>query len=388
MKNVATLQDLRESGDPETHLSNEIVTLAEKIDWEDQSLSFRDLREYAVKNYRALKEANPSSAFGQLLRAGIQQIANGWYDRTEVTYPKYVVETASDKRQEFYAPLFGSDLPHETGQGEEYTRQEVIGLDRELINRKFMGGETFTRELFDDDQTGQIRQRASNLGKGSKVWEEIYVASRMRGTATNFQGRAIAASTFTTENADGTAITTPFDENLYATGEGNRPAAFVQLAAAPLKVAYEALQNAKDPLGIKILNDINILLVSPFDTLNSKMLANSGYYPGVPGTGAQTASTAASGSLTGSFGDNIFKGLFNIEVNRYLDQGQWFLGDAKQGPVFQRRDPLEVVQEQPLSGKSFDTDAYRFRSRARWEMDWIDSRFWYMGNDGTAVVAQ
>jgi len=28
-------------------------------------------------------------------------------------------------------------------------------------------------------------------------------------------------------------------------------------------------------------------------------------------------------------------------------------------------------------------DVFQFRSRARWEPDWIDPRFWFLGNDGT-----
>ena len=39
-----------------------------KDGWESGELPWKALREHAVKNYRMLKEGQPSSAFGQLLR--------------------------------------------------------------------------------------------------------------------------------------------------------------------------------------------------------------------------------------------------------------------------------------------------------------------------------
>ena len=389
IKRFAELVDLSESEHPEAYMSPEVVAAAESIDWESPQTSFRDVRKWAIRNYRKLKEAQPSSAFGQLLRAGIQTIANGAYQRTEVNWNKVIVETSSDKRQEFYAPLYGSALPTRTGPGEPYSESRVQGLDREVINYKYMGGESFQRELFDDDQTGQVRQRASKLGEAMKVLEEVYVAGRIHGTATTIAGVAIPASTYSTVNANGSTISTPFSTTLYSASAGNRPSSYGQLSVPALKTAYEALMNAVDPLNIKMLIDPKLLLVSTFDAMNAKTIANSAYYPGVPGLSGQTASSAGSGFASGSFAENPMKGMFEVVINRYLPRGAWYLLDKSPGAmVFQRRDPMEVVQEQPQSGQSFDMDVYRFRSRSRWETEWLDSRFWYEGNDGTATVSQ
>ena len=163
-KKVATLLSLKESDKPELVLSEGIFKEASKIQWENPSLSWKGLRFLAVKEYRRLGEASASSAFGQLLRAGIQTIANGWYLRVEPSWKQFVSELASNKRQEFYAPLYNSQLPRRTGEGERYSENRLAGVDREIVNYKYMGGESFTREMFDDDQTGQIKQRAQNLG--------------------------------------------------------------------------------------------------------------------------------------------------------------------------------------------------------------------------------
>ena len=56
--------------------------------------------------------------------------------------------------------------------------------------------------------------------------------------------------------------------------------------------------------------------------------------------------------------------------------------------MFVRRDPLEVVQEVPNSGASFNTDTIRFRTRSRYRGDWNDARVWYQGNDGSVSGVQ
>jgi hypothetical protein len=71
--------------------------------------------------------------------------------------------------------------------------------------------------------------------------------------------------------------------------------------------------------------------------------------------------------------------------NRYLQDWEWYLGTANKGLVFQRRSPWEIVQEVPNSGADFSSDNIRFKSRCRFEVDWIDSSFWIQGNDGSAV---
>lgn len=388
MKAIRTLREMQESGDPETYLGRELCRLAESIKWDDEGLSFKKLRDFATRNFKALGESNPSQAWGQLLRAGIQQMANGWYERTQIEGMAYTAEASSNKRQEFYAPLYGAQFPTETGPGEPYRENRLSGVDRELINRKFMGGESFDRELFDDDQTGQIRARAQKLGEGMKLLEELWIAGRLGGAALTSGNATVPASNYTRTNANGTTITGPFSVNFYATGVGNRLATFAQLNVRNLVGAIEGLMNAVDPLGIRIAVRPNSLVTSNFDFVNARTILNSSYYPGVPGGGGTTASSAVSGSPTGAFADNILKGMLDLHINTFLPRGSWYVGEKKKGLVLQRRDPLEVVQEVPNSGASFNTDTIRLRSRARWEVEWIDASFWFQGNDGSAALVQ
>jgi hypothetical protein len=78
---------------------------------------------------------------------------------------------------------------------------------------------------------------------------------------------------------------------------------------------------------------------------------------------------------------NPLYGLYKLKVARYLPSKHWYLGQAKKGLIFQNREPLSIVQENPAAGESFARDILVFRSKARWEVDWIEGSnlFWYQG---------
>jgi len=162
--------------------------MGDKIDWFSPSLSFRRLRESVTEQSVRLRESNPESSFGQLLRAGIQTFALNSYQTVPVVYPDLVTEVTSRRFQEFYAPLFRPNLPKLVLRGQKFQENPAAGLDRVLTNFKFGMIESFERELFDDDQTGQIKNRASQMGENFKIMEEIYVIGKIIGTGFTVQG--------------------------------------------------------------------------------------------------------------------------------------------------------------------------------------------------------
>jgi len=345
---------------------------ASKINWFDETLSFRRLRESAYRQARRLREANAESAFGQLLRAGIQTFAINSYNTVPVVYPDLVTEVTSRRYQEFYAPLFRPNLPKKVDRGMRFQDNPVVGLDRVLTNFKFGMIESFERELFDDDQTGQIKNRASQMGENFKIMEEIYVIGKILGTGFTVQGVSVDAdvtfSDVVTAGAlgNGTYNTLP---------KANRPTTFTRLSQPNLEAADIALMNIVDPLGNKFLVAPNTLLVSPADKFVGAKLLNSTLQPSVP--------SATSGDTGYTMTINPLQGLYKLLVSRFMVTKAWILGDPKKCLVFQRRDPLEIIQEQPASGNSFDFEVYRFKSRSRFEVGMIDSRFLFLGDDGS-----
>lgn len=389
---VADLKYLKESKrTPSLYMPPGVAAVAEEMQdfFRSDDFTLEALHQFVNENYVAMGEANSLSALAQLGRAGVQTIANDWYLRTPVSWPEYVQEVSSNKRQEFYAPLHRSSLPKLTRPQEPVKESAVSGEDIELINKKFMGMEAFENELWEDDQTGQIRQRAQSLGEAQRIIEEIWVAGIMLGL-TNFtvSDFVVPASQYRTINADGTVITTPFSQQLFDNTKGNRPAAFAQLSTVTFKEGVTNLMNALDPKGIKILVRADHLVVSTQDDINARTLVGSEYWPAVQGLGGQTSSNATAGALAGAFATNVFKNMVKTSTNYFYRDWAWSVGQGSRGPVFQRRTPLEVVQEIPNSGQSFDLDSIRWRSRSRWIMDFIDSRFWWLGNDGSVTGQQ
>lgn len=389
---VADMRYLREAKGKNAlrvRLSPGVAKVAESLQSEflDEDFDGWDkLADYCQDNHLRMGEATAASAFGQLERAGVQTIANDWYLRTAVSWTNYLMEYASSKRQEYHAPLSLSNLPQVVRPAQPYRESKVVGDDIELINLKFMGGESFESELWDDDQTGQIRQRAQSLGEAQRQLEEINATATIFGLMNFTVGNYIAYnSNYSTRNANGTVISNPYDANLYSTGNGNLLAANSVLNGSSLKAAFSKLMQATDQTGIRIVARPNHLVVSTSDALNAPVLLRSDFNATVQGVGGTTFNNQLGGTIGGPSSINAFKGLLDFSVNFFAPQWAWAIGTAKKGPVFQRRSPMEVLQEAPNSGQSFDNDVVRYRTRSRYITGWVNPRFWLRGNDGTAV---
>lgn len=347
---------------------------AARIDWLNPQLSFRRLRESVYNQAARLREANAESAFGQLLRAGIQTYAINSYQTVPVVYPDLVTEIASRRFQEYYAPLYRPNLPKRVDRGQEFQDNPVVGLSRVLTNVKVGMIESFERELFDDDQTGQIKNRASQMGENFKIMEEIYVILKITGVGGTLQGVTVDPDVSYSDTVPSGYTGT----GTYNTFKGNRPSAtagFNRLSQAYLETADINLMSIVDPLGNKFLVSPNTLLVSTLDKFVAAKLLNSTLQPSVP------SGTADTTGFTMTI--NPLQGLYKLLVSRFLPSKSWYLGDFKKAVVFQRRDPLEILQENPASGVSFSSEVYRFKSRSRFEVGIVESRFVYQGDDGT-----
>jgi hypothetical protein len=334
--------------------------VAAEMDVFSPEFSFHALREGATQ-LSDLLEANTESVFGWLLRSSIQDFANDVYNDLPVIYPNFVTMIESRRFSEVYGGLYRPALPKLVDAGEPFQETTFKGFEREIRNFKFGHIEKFERELFDDDQTGQIRTRAANLGEGFRIFEEIYVMNRLFGRATTEEGVEVPASTYN----NGVV----FD---YAT-LGNRLQTYLRLTAASLEAAHVAARKMVDPLGRKFLTIPTVLITSPMDEFTAWTLVNSPW---------QAWNTSGSYSHM----VNPLQGRYSVFASPFIRDYAWMIGDPKRGFVFQRRDPMEIIQENPASGGGFRTEVYAFRARERFEADWIEPRFVVLGNDGSVTT--
>ncbi len=363
----ANTDAMRESGLP-----------VSEFDWYDKAMSFKKLKESAIR----MREATSASAMGQLLRAGVSNYMFDAYQIAAVTWPDLCTSQPSTRSEEIYAPLYNSEVPTEIAQGgqEPFPDSRIQGIDVHVRNRKFGRRISFDVDLIDDDQTGQIQQRAANLGRMMAYAEEITCYTEL----INAQDPA----------AQGTP------GNGYTTAIGNTPAVPGQLSQPALETAHIALQNMKDPLGNFMIVEDGVVVASPSDHFNILKLLNSTLQPSVPGSAGLTANTAVSGTTGWTMTNNPLQGMFSATISRFMpglagqggptatltgpgldgSHGAWFLMQAKVSWLFQDRQALEIVQEAPYSGSSFSFDVYQYRVKRRFATRVLEPRFIFRGN--------
>lgn len=307
---------------------------------------------------RKLSESVAETQLVQLLRFGVQNFLFDGYASVPTIYADLVRVVQSGGAEELYAPLYGVELPKNIAPGQEFGDSRLQGLDVHVPNQKRGRMLTVERELVDDDRTGQIVTRAGQLGERMRYVEEQDVITAITGGTYNT----------TIGNITGTGLATPV---------------FSQLSQPQIEAGDIALEQMLDPLGNRMLVMPDTLLVSSADKFNAAKLLQSALQPSVPGASGQTANTASSGGTGWTMTVNPLQGLYNLKVSRFLPttagldgiHGQAYMLEAKKSLVFQDRDPLEVVQEAPNSGASFERDIYRYRARRRYAAALIESRY-------------
>jgi hypothetical protein len=334
---------------------------------ESENFSWRKLRRNLVKNEGKLREANAETAFGQLLRYGVQHFMFDAYQSvTDFVYTDLVTSVSSKNRQEWYAPLFGVEIPKDIALGGKFEDSKVAGLDIELVNKKVGRMFTVERELIDDDQTDQIEKRATGLGGRLRYKEEADVLGVDVYTLAPKQTGIVGV----------TGVS-------YTTAIGNRPTNYAALTQAGLEAADIALHNILDPMGNRILVKPSLLLASPADKFNAAKLLNSTLQPSVPVVSNQgtPSNPFFTGGATGWNGTvNVLQGLYTLKVSRWLPSQYWYLMEPKTSIVFQDRDPLELLMEARDAGAAFERDEYRWRLRRRYQTQVLEYRYLYCGN--------
>jgi phage major head subunit gpT-like protein len=328
-----------------------------------------------------LKEAEQSTGFVQVLRAGVLQIANSMYESVATSYEDWVTVVNSAKDTELYAPLHGVNFPREVAQGGLYPEVNVQGLDIKLQNRKYGTMFAITKELMEDDQTGQFQRQAALMGEYLKVLTEVLVYAKLASPSggVDYINLHIPAS----ETQPSSESVYPWSTALQG-GGATRPASFGAFNQANIQNGVIALMGQKNLLGLLMQVNPNRLIVAPSARFDAAILLHSGYYP---------SGAAAAGSTGGAFAINPIQGLADLTVSRYIPNSagavdpsskRWFLiDDSKPWFVLQLREAISLVPEAANSGQSFERDIMRFKASMRGNADHIDPRFAWMGSDGS-----
>lgn len=352
--------------------------------WDDEAqeanmmFSQKKFRESVYNMCYKLREANAEGALQQLLRAQVSTITNGYYELVDVVYDSIYQMAPSSHAIELYAPVYRGDVPRRILRGQTYPEGRIVGSDLQLKNWKYGIIYTFERELWDDETTGMVATRSKDGGEQMKILMEAWAMQKFIGTAGAYGDDPIPASE--TQPSDESNWPWTLSSATFVGGGWNKlsPVAF---DIGPLQAADLQLMQQLDKLGNKMLVKPNTLACGSALKFVARTLLNSEWYPT---TGPQKVSgTGAASTIGTTYARNVMDGMYNLVISLFLPQKAWALGMAGKGLVGQIRDPLEVVQENPQSGVAFSADEFRFRARSRWNFDWLEPRFWVLGNDGT-----
>ena len=320
-------------------------------------------------------EAQSEGVFNALLRAGINTITNGWYETVDTNHESICAMTTSTHAIEPYTPVHRGSVPRRVPRGTPFPEVRVAGpLDIQLLNEKYGAICAIEKELIDDDQSGIIMQRVQDVGPNMAILEDAWAFQRFLGTAGSYGGDTIPASqTYTTVWS--TALTG---------GGSNRLASYTAFTSDEVQALDILLMQQKDLLGNFMMVNPNTLLVGTNLKFAARTLLNSEWYPST--TAIKAGGTGTTTNIGASYAKNVLDGAYNLVVSRFFDtvnHRAYALGEAGKGIVFQVREGLSTVQENPQSGPAFSQDEFRFRSKARWAVDWVDPRFWALGSDGS-----
>jgi len=334
----------------------------------------------------SFREAEVSTAWNQLLRAGVNNIANNAYQTYPTTYESWVTVSPSDKDTELYAPLHSVGFPSEVAQGGLFPEVSTAGLDLSIKNKKYGSLFAVTKEAEDDDQTGQLVQKAQLMGEYLKMLTEVLVMAKLLSPSggVNYGPLFVPASETKPSyesNYPWTSSSAPFVGGGY-----NRPTSFGIVKDSTIKAGLQIMMQQKDLLGNFMNVDPSHILISPQQRFDTATILNSEWYP----AGAQAA-----GVTGGAFSRNQLKGILDALVVRYMPKSTgavdalsytWMLVDAsKPAFVMQMREGISVIAEAPNSGQGFERQIQRFRAHMRGNADFIDPRFMFLGNDGSVT---
>ena len=352
----------------------------DKADFEGGEFSVKAFREGAYSLANRLKETNAEGLWNQLLRAGINNIAQNWYQILESEHEKVFQTVPSTHSVELYAPVHRAGTPRRVERGEQFPEVTIQGMDIQLKNYKFGAITVIEREMIDDDQTGQLKMRAMDMGEQMRTIEDVWAFTRLCNAASVvYGGDAIPLSETKPANEANWPYAT---SSAPLIGGGyNRPVTFLQVTEPNIQVAHIALRRMKDLNGNYLVVNPSVIVIAPENEFPVRTFLNSEWYPST-----SAMATGGSGGATGlgtTFAKNVMQGIYDLVVSQFVPPKACWIGEAGKGWIFQQRDPLEVTAENPQSGPAFTQDEFRFKARGRWNPDVVDPRFGFLLNDGT-----
>ena len=288
--------------------------------------------------------------FAGILAPGVFEVVKATYDRWEEQYKKCVNLTTSKKRKETTLTIANSDAVAQKNEGAptQYTDYQQ-GYTKDHTHITYSGGMRVTRELYDDDLYGVIKDLADTLGVSMRQAMEVAAANIYnRGFSGSYTGPdTVALFSLSHPLKNGST-----DQNMLTTA--------ADLSDTSLRNSITQMRKTVDDASLKVMVIPKTLLVPVDLAWDASVILESQLKSG-----------------TANNDKNVLKDLdLGYTVNNFLtDTDAWFiLGRMHKIYMWMRMNP------KPAADDDFDTGDAKFKLTARWVTGWSDWR----GTFGTA----
>ena len=283
--------------------------------------------------------------FGKLLEPGLRKIVFDSFKRLKPQYTQVFNVDKSNKAIETDLRMGGFSLWGKKGtleatQYEDPTPTDIVQYRHETFSKGFI----IEKEMVDDEQYGQMKKLARDLGEAARQTVETVAAGVWNDAFTpktgNYKGEALVG---THKRLDGGTRTNYIGK--------------LALNEANLEIAHKLASEQVNERGLKIQINPKTLVVPRALELTAKKIIHSQYLP-------------AAGDSSKTFAENDINPMYQeyeIVVLDYLTNDKcWFLIDKS---VFD----VNFFWREKLNFKNttdFDTDAAKYKGRMRFACGW------------------
>lgn len=304
-----------------------------------------------------LREALSRNEVNVLMQKGIKSMLLDAYRSSlqKTTFQEIVVVDDSEADVEDYPSLGQPELPREVKEGESFKGLQAGSPDNvKVTNLKYGGILEINLEATEDDQSAgkQIRKQAMDVGPGHAKFKDKTFWASITDNGTIYDGQNL----FSLNHPGFTGGASRANNDNLLTAVTLSANAVVQI------LGITALWEGADPDQDMDLQVTDIMCPKRLEQtafgITKANLLPFAIASGILGPGATVSSGMPS----------ALKGKLDVISSHRLDKvslTDWYWKTDFPGLLYLRRKGLQVIQEDPNSGKSFEEDKLRWKTRER-----------------------
>ena len=292
-----------------------------------------------------------SENFGEFLLANLRDVFTQHIDSLPDYKQTFYNVNTSKKAQEFNHGLgsIGKMQEWNSSNGQVYYDTVRAGYKATYTMEKFSIGLPLERELFEDTQYPQVKDRTKALADSVYYTIQEFVAQPFNECET-FIGPDSKALCATDHPLGPNNSSTQSNKGSYALTPDN------------VETVRNAMKNWTDDRGNKLMINPNMLIVPKEYRKAAKIIADTDNEP-----------------YTTDYGVNVWKGALDVVEFDFLDSGVWFMADKNRMKRFLKWYDRRKPTIEKDGKEDFDSEIIKYKAVGRWAKGY-DCWSWCYGN--------